>query len=156
MADLTPQQILMLPIEKQNKTDATTVGQLLIRVLGAYYEENWDFKTTAPLGQEGWKVPIRNAFRKAGLIPEDEYNTDYHIHQALEYLFEGDFTTLEIYREPKDWYPVFLEVGDDGIPVLVDYFQNGFTEEEARKLVETHNTPFDEPRWVAVRIPKES
>jgi hypothetical protein len=151
---LTPQQILALPIEACPHTEATTVGKYLIRVLAEYYTKNWEFNVTAPLGKEAWKVPIRDAFRKAGLIHPDDYDTDLHIKQAFDLLSNADYTTLKKWEPPKDWYVVLLEVDAYGDVLLEDSTNEGYTEEEAKRVAKECNGGNDGTGYIAIRMPK--
>ena len=150
---MTPQETLSLPIEP-GFHGATTIGQYLAVVLKRYYTDNFQFDIYEPLGVSGWKVPIRDALRKAGAIDPESFETDGYLLPALDFLIKADFSTVQEYKEPEDWFVVYL-VNDpwDG-PQILDRYQEGYTEEKAKLKAAEENEDAGTTRWQAIHIPK--
>ena len=153
--EFTPQQILSLPIEPGHH-GATTIGQYLAVVLRAYWVQNAQFDIDQPLGVSGWKVPIRNALREAGAIDKESFNTSPFLDDAIDFLTKADFTTVEEYKEPEDWYVINLDVNSNDAPVIRDSYAIGFTEKDAKAKADYQNIGLNRSSWIAVQIPKAS
>lgn len=151
---LTPQEILALPIEDPEYTDAKNVGQYLMKVLSEYYATNNSFNVGAPLGVRSWKVPLRDAFRKAGLINTEDYDTDSTMAGVFELLHNADWKKVIEYKEPEDWYVILLDTIDNGSPVMSDAFSVGFTEKAAKDKAANRNLGLKAGVWVAIQIPQ--
>lgn len=162
--EYTPQQILTLPMEK-NDAEASTIGQYLTSLLHVLWIEKDGFDGKRPFGNSSWEHDIYKALIRAnaveGILDEDGYIEDVDsaeandlIFQVIAFLHKADWAKAQEYREPEDWYVVYLDLNGNGNPVLSDSFGIGFTEKEAKAKVEFRNRTVSAGVWTAVRIPK--
>jgi hypothetical protein len=103
MKEYTPQQILSLPMDK-NDAKADTIGQYLIRLSQQCWFEEEGFSGKRPFGNSGWVHELAKALIKAeaidGELDEDGYIDDYSgvqlnktINEVYEFLLNADYTT---------------------------------------------------------------
>lgn len=162
--EYTPQQILTLPMEK-NDAEASTIGQYLTSLLHTLWVEKSGFSGKRPFGNSSWEFDIYKALIRAnaveGILDEDGYIDDVDsseanslIFQVISFLYKADWALAEEYREPEDWYVVYLDLNGNGNPVISDSFAIGFTEKEAKAKVEDRNKTTYSGVWTAVHIPK--
>jgi len=68
MPQLTPEEILALPIGKNDARGAKTIGAYLKALLGAFWKEKDCFSAKKPLGSSDWEFPIYEALAAHGVI----------------------------------------------------------------------------------------
>lgn len=160
----TPQEILALPMP-ENDADAATIGQYFTALLHALWMEKEGFDGKRPFGNSGWEGDVEKALIKAdaiwGKIDEDGYIEDCDsdaadriIRDTLILLHKVDWKKAEEYREPEDWYVIYLDLNGNGNPVIGDSFTIGFTEKEAKAKAQDRNESGYSGVWTAVHIPK--
>lgn len=163
-AELTPQEILSLPIDAGTSADAKTVGQYLMRHAKLAY---FTGATTCPYGNPDAETALVLAFAEADLMwlhtdengCVDDYSSAafYEILTNLyDFLFDAEFSTIVRPLPPpppRDWYLVCVGESKEGPNELSDYFRTGFTEEDAKLQAEIHNESYDYHAWHAVHLP---
>lgn len=163
-SELTPQEILSLPLGVGNTTDAKTVGQYLIRMAGdAFLEPGQPY----PFRNKDYEVTLIFALYNAGLIwvqihangkiedyPEEKFRDI--LANLFHFLFEADFKAIERKLPPpppKEWYLVCVEKDKGSAAYMTDYFGEAFTEEEAKTKAARENSHYINNPWIAVHIP---
>ena len=68
MPQLTPEEILALPIGKNDARGAKTIGAYLKALLGAFWKEKDEFSGKKPFGSSGWEFSLYEALAAAGAI----------------------------------------------------------------------------------------
>lgn len=158
------QEILALPME-QNDAAAKTIGDYLVRLAEQAWVEEEGFSGKRPFGNSGWQHEIYIALIKneaiTGDLDEYGYIEDYDGQAAdrimtdvLKFLRKIDWKAVTEYKEPEDWYVVYLDRDIYGSPVIEDKYDEGYTEEEAKRLAEGSNSDTGDTRWRAVHIPR--
>lgn len=153
----TAQQLLAIPMQ-ENSAGAETIGQYLFSAL-----KPPSFNPST--GLLGADPAIVRALVTAGAIQGSfvygKFLSGVHeseVKDAMSAMFgflaNADYSSLQLPKEPEDWYVVYLDIGPNISPVLMDYFDDGMTEAEARRLAKETNDDAGDTRWIAVQIPK--
>jgi hypothetical protein len=162
--EYTVQQLLALPMEP-NDSGASTVGGYLVALVHAVWNEEEGFSGKRPFGNSGWQQDLWKPFIThdvvTGELDEDgyvKYLDDFAFETQMSRIFAHlnslDWLATREYREPEDWYVVYLDLNGNGNPVISDSFTDGFTEKEAKAKVEDRNKTAYSGVWTAVHIPK--
>jgi hypothetical protein len=158
------QQILALPMDK-NDANAATIGDYLVRLAEQAWVEEEGFSGKRPFGNSGWQHEIYIALIKneaiTGELDEYGYIEDYDGQSAdrimtdvLRFLRKIDWANVQEYKEPEDWYIVLLDRDMYGSPVIVDKYDSGYTQEEAKRIAKGANEDSGDTRWRAIHLPK--
>lgn len=70
MPDITPYEVLDLPMD-QNDANAATVREYLASLLTVLWDENEGFSGKRPFGNSGWEHELYAALVKAGAVEAD-------------------------------------------------------------------------------------
>jgi hypothetical protein len=162
----TPQQILALPME-DNDAKADTIGQYFSALLSVLFTETEGFSGKRPFGNSGWDTDVDKALIRAnaitGSFDEDGYIEDYDsaaasaiVFDTIAFLSQADYSTLQLPKEPEDWYVIYLDLTQDGDPKLEDYYISPKTEKQAKEDAETANKYGKTTKWLAVKLTKDS
>lgn len=112
--ELTPQQILALPLE-ENDAHASTIGQFLITLTDKAWNEGEDFDGKRPWGNSAWEDPVTIALIKAntvtGKLDEDGYiysvnyiEVETVMNSVFSFLNNADWSTLKEIEPPKEYF----------------------------------------------------
>lgn len=164
MTTFTAQQILALPMG-DNDAHATTIGDYFARLAEQAWIEEEGFSGKRPFGNSGWQHEVYHALVTnkviTGEIDNYGYVEDYDGHAAdqiitsvLKFLRKIDWASAQEYKEPVDWYVIYLEVDSSGRPTLTDLYAGGMTEEAAKREAEGNNSDTGDTLWRAIHIPK--
>lgn len=78
--DLSPAQVLDLPLAQPNDADATTIRDYLLKLLEGVWKEGEGFNGKRPFGNSSWESDLHKPLIAAGLVPghidEDGYIED--------------------------------------------------------------------------------
>lgn len=66
--DPTPQEVLALPLEPDNDSGRTTVGDYLVTLLALLWEEGELFSSKRPFGNSNWEYDLYFPLVRNGLI----------------------------------------------------------------------------------------
>jgi len=147
MTNLTPQQILAIPMQ-DNDAKAKTIYQYLQAISRRVWIESEGFSGKRPFGNSGWEHDLYIALAKAGAI-QSEYDeeieefTDYDtstadilINQALDFLENADPLSIQLPPEPTEYWVARLIV-ESGHEDYGPALWGPFTEKEAKvRLIE--------------------
>jgi len=159
--DYTPQQILSLPMGK-NDANAATIGQYFTALLHTLFIETEGFSGKRPFGNSGWDQEIDKALianeAVTGSFDGDGYIDDYDsaaasaiVFDTLTFLSKADWTTLQLPPKPKEWIVVPLYPQNEAVGVPVSVMLD---EESAKLTAEEHNKANSAWNWVALRVPE--
>jgi hypothetical protein len=162
--EYTPQELLALPMG-DNDANADTVGGYLIALTHTVWNEGEGFSGKRPFGNSGWYSDLWKPFIVHEVVDGelDEYGDvehmsdfefDTHMSRIFTFLHTLDWKSAQEYREPEDWYVVYLDVDKDGFPTLTDYCRTSLTEKEAKRVAQEMNGGLGGTEWRAVHIPK--
>lgn len=68
MADITPAEVLDLPMRQPNDADAETVREYLVKLLATLWEEGEGFSGKRPLGNSCWESDLYLPLIAAGVV----------------------------------------------------------------------------------------
>ncbi len=148
-----------------NDANAVTIGDYFIRLAEQAWVEEEGFSGKRPFGNSGWQHEIYRALitneaitgdlDAYGYIEDyDGYAADQITKDILKLLRKIDWKTVAEYKEPTDWYLVYLDVDEHGIPILSDYFTGGYTKKEAELKAEENNNAYGHNPWTVVHLPR--
>lgn len=165
--NLTPQEILALPLDGPGFLVSKNVGQYLMSTFRLFIRFQDSFNPKRPFGSNDWEDPLILAFANADLIwlradengLIDDYPTEKFweiVNDLADFLHDMDFSTVQ--RElppppPKEWYLVCVDRDGNTPGHLTDYFGEPMTEEYAKAQAEIHNENYNYHAWVPVHIP---
>lgn len=102
MTDATPQQVLALPMPADNDAGAATIGEYLVKLLAALWDEKDGFDGKRPFGNSDWDGELIVALIQAGAI-EGELDEDGYINScdddAAEELIAAAIQALGVRRD---------------------------------------------------------
>jgi hypothetical protein len=164
VTNLTPQEILSLPLGEGSKTDAKTVGEYLMFVATQRLQH---LAPSYPFGVQNWRDPLIWAFADAKLIwlrtdekgLIDDYSSasfDRVLDHVFDFLSKADFSTIQPSPEPKEWYLVCMDTSAPRNPEIEDHDYEPYTEKDAKTKAEDLNKELHSSRWVAIHIPSVS
>jgi hypothetical protein len=165
--NLTPQQILALPIDGPGFLLSKTVGQYLMNTLRKFIRLQDGFDSKRPFGDSDWEDPLVLAFANANLLwlrtDENGLIEDYPsdkfwkiVNDLSDFLHDADFSTLQLPPEPKEWYLVCLDTIKKVSPELDDFDYYAYTEKDARTKADELNENATTQKWIPIHIPPVS
>lgn len=78
MADITPAQLLDMPLPEDNPSDARTVRGYLLALLAAVWQEGDEFSGKRPFGISAWEYDLYGPMIRAGVV-EGSFDEDGYV-----------------------------------------------------------------------------
>lgn len=167
--NLTPQQILALPMQ-ENDAKAKTVADYLFKLARHMWDEEDGADGKRPFGNSGWQHEIIAALVRGGALRGtfiDEQDSAYSSYELSKYSNGDDVTSLvkslfdflesadplsfQPPPEPKEWYVVNTDADYPGVGITIE---GPYTEEYAKELARESNADEGTTTFKPVHIPQ--
>lgn len=161
--NLTPQQILALPMQQPNDANAKTIYQYIHALAHTVWVEGEGFSGKRPFGNSGWYLDLHIPLVKADLIrgqvneygsleESDDNAADEIIDSLFKFLKNADPLSFSLPPEPKEHWVARLIV-DDGSENWGPALWGPFTEKDAKVQLSDKQALLPNLPYKVVHIP---